>query len=182
MKTAFYSLVALITLIACGATTEKTSQQHVATQSSKTSTEDSSKVTTQNSQQEETAQQTSKVVADYLELKDALVKSDSRKARTACGKLMVSLAKERMNPEIAEAANSLADSQDIEKQREYFKIITDKLIAIYNSKEDEQGLFVQYCPMAFDNTGASWLSSSSEIRNPYFGDKMLKCGRVTGEL
>jgi hypothetical protein len=39
-------------------------------------------------------------------------------------------------------------------------------------------LYVEYCPMAFDDKGASWLSSSKEIRNPYFGDKMLTCGEV----
>jgi len=39
-------------------------------------------------------------------------------------------------------------------------------------------VYKQYCPMAFDGKGAFWLSSSEEIRNPYYGDKMLKCGRV----
>ena len=32
--------------------------------------------------------------------------------------------------------------------------------------------------MAFNNTGAYWLSNSKEIYNPYFGDMMLNCGRV----
>ena len=32
--------------------------------------------------------------------------------------------------------------------------------------------------MANDNNGADWLSSEEEIRNPYFGDKMLTCGLV----
>ena len=37
-------------------------------------------------------------------------------------------------------------------------------------------LYHDLCPMAFDDQGAYWLSESKEIRNPYFGDKMLKCG------
>ncbi|MNG29248.1 hypothetical protein D3C84_1146450 [compost metagenome] len=39
-------------------------------------------------------------------------------------------------------------------------------------------LYVHYCPMAFDNKGAVWISTTKEVRNPYFGEKMLKCGEV----
>lgn len=40
-------------------------------------------------------------------------------------------------------------------------------------------VYKQYCPMAFNNDGASWLSAESVIRNPYFGSKMLNCGKIT---
>jgi hypothetical protein len=36
--------------------------------------------------------------------------------------------------------------------------------------------------MAFDDTGATWISYSEEIKNPYFGDQMLHCGTVQEEL
>ncbi|MCP4450592.1 MAG: DUF3347 domain-containing protein, partial [Planctomycetes bacterium] len=36
-----------------------------------------------------------------------------------------------------------------------------------------------HCPMAFDNQGASWLQNVNDIKNPYFGDMMLKCGELT---
>jgi Cu(I)/Ag(I) efflux system membrane fusion protein len=36
--------------------------------------------------------------------------------------------------------------------------------------------------MAFDNKGAYWLSETKEIRNPYFGDKMMTCGEVKKEF
>lgn len=42
----------------------------------------------------------------------------------------------------------------------------------------EAELYVEYCPMAFDNKGAVWVSSTKEVRNPYFGEKMLNCGEV----
>ena len=32
--------------------------------------------------------------------------------------------------------------------------------------------------MAFDNRGAQWLQNSQELRNPYFGQTMLKCGSI----
>jgi len=43
-------------------------------------------------------------------------------------------------------------------------------------------LYRQYCPMAFQNKGAYWLSSEKKIMNPYFGDKMLHCGVVKEEF
>ena len=39
-------------------------------------------------------------------------------------------------------------------------------------------LFVQFCPMADNNTGAFWISREDQILNPYFGDMMLNCGSV----
>ena len=39
-------------------------------------------------------------------------------------------------------------------------------------------VYKQYCPMAFEGKGGYWLSNSKEVRNPYYGDKMLKCGSV----
>src|SRR5690606_25014835 len=39
-------------------------------------------------------------------------------------------------------------------------------------------VYVQYCPMAFNDHGAYWLSADAEIRNPYFGRLLKECGEV----
>lgn len=39
-----------------------------------------------------------------------------------------------------------------------------------------------FCPMAFDNRGASWLQLDDQVRNPYFGRKMYRCGESTGGI
>ena len=39
-------------------------------------------------------------------------------------------------------------------------------------------IYKKFCPMAFNNDGAYWYADVEEIKNPYFGDKMLKCGSV----
>ena len=39
-----------------------------------------------------------------------------------------------------------------------------------------------FCPMAFGNTGATWLQSDPKISNPYFGASMLRCGEVRRQL
>ena len=43
-------------------------------------------------------------------------------------------------------------------------------------------VYYQYCPMAFNNKGAYWMSQDREIKNPYFGDKMLECGSLEDSL
>jgi hypothetical protein len=49
---------------------------------------------------------------------------------------------------------------------------------VKSSKVVSGSLFVEYCPMANNNEGGFWLSNEKEIKNPYFGDMMLKCGSV----
>lgn len=44
------------------------------------------------------------------------------------------------------------------------------------------GIYREYCPMAYNEKGATWLSDDPEIKNPYFGKKMLECGEVTDSL
>ncbi len=39
-------------------------------------------------------------------------------------------------------------------------------------------LHIAYCPMAFDDRGASWIQDDQEIANPYFGSSMLRCGVI----
>lgn len=46
----------------------------------------------------------------------------------------------------------------------------------------EQTYYEIFCPMAFNNAGASWLQTDKKVNNPYFGAKMLRCGEVKSEL
>jgi len=42
--------------------------------------------------------------------------------------------------------------------------------------------YVIHCPMVHDDSGADWLSPSTEILNPYFGTEMLNCGTLSRNL
>lgn len=130
----------------------------------------------------EVVQEQSNFFTDYLAMKDALVKTNATEASKAAQEFAASFQEEVSNESIIEAARSIVISTDIEEQRTAFKVITDGLIEHVKSGESDGTIYVQYCPMAFNNTGASWLSDSQEIFNPYFGDKMLRCGRVTEEI
>lgn len=41
-----------------------------------------------------------------------------------------------------------------------------------------QTFYVAFCPMYDNDRGAYWLSEFKEIKNPYFGSMMLRCGEV----
>ncbi len=66
-----------------------------------------------------------------------------------------------------------------EKQRLAFSGISSAMYAMLKRADLKNGgVYKQYCPMAFNDKGAFWLSEEEEIRNPYFGKKMLSCGEV----
>ena len=76
-------------------------------------------------------------------------------------------------------SGTIAESDDVEVQRLAFSSLTSGLVSSikYFGLEGDN-VYYQYCPMAFNNKGDYWLSNSDEVLNPYFGDKMLRCGEV----
>ena len=81
------------------------------------------------------------------------------------------------------ALEKIIVSNDIELQRQGFSdlnLVMYKVIKRFGLENET--VYYQYCPMAFDNKGAYWFSEQKEIRNPYFGDKMLKCGETREEF
>ena len=130
-------------------------------------------------------QQSKTVLSVYLELKDALVKTDS-KAASAAAKELVALVDgkhDEMSKKLKIDASQISASNDVNVQRTHFNDLSENVYAmVKNSSEKEKTVYKQFCPMALNNTGAFWLASEKEINNPYFGDKMLHCGMVKEEL
>ena len=128
--------------------------------------------------------QSQQIINAYLEVKDALVQSNGQSASTAAMNLVELLDNESdLFTKIKFDAEQIAETQDVGHQRDHFNTLSDNIFKMAkNTSELEKTLYRQYCPMAFDNKGAYWLSSEEQIRNPYFGDMMLKCGRVEEKL
>ncbi|HBR54828.1 MAG TPA: hypothetical protein DEA82_11870, partial [Flavobacteriaceae bacterium] len=76
-----------------------------------------------------------------------------------------------------EHAEHISES-DMAHQREHFKILSKDVTDMVAITGTEMKIYEQFCPMYDNNKGGAWLSMNEEIRNPYFGDKMLKCGKV----
>ena len=129
------------------------------------------------------------ILGDYFSLKDALVGDDSKKAAIAGSKLASSLKAFSASKYSAADKKELADIVDdatehaehiskspIDHQREHFKTLSkdiSDLVAITGTKIK---LYEQFCPMY--QKGSTWLSKSNEVRNPFYGSKMLTCGKV----
>lgn len=137
------------------------------------------------------------VLQAYQEMKNALVASNLEEAGAAASAMLVALDEvdadeakgqadtywEMRSQPLRAAAQRIADAGDIEVARRHFATLTQPLKeALVAFDAVDATLYVQYCPMAFDDEGASWISAEQAIRNPYFGDRMLKCGSVQETL
>ncbi|MGY6523541.1 MAG: efflux RND transporter periplasmic adaptor subunit [Mongoliitalea sp.] len=142
---------------------------------------------------EEFKKQLTTFIQRYLPIKDALVQSNAQATQQAVNPAKTSLASvdsklldgkaleiwNKLLTPIRGSLDKIAQSSNVEEQRKQFEILSDNLIdAVEYFGIVENTIYRQYCPMAFKDQGAYWLSSEKEIRNPYFGDMMLTCGEV----
>ena len=74
---------------------------------------------------------------------------------------------------ISVAAKELSKAKDIKAMRKAFNDLS-KPMAMWATMMKPAGINVAYCPMY----KASWLQSGKEIRNPYYGASMMKCGEI----
>ena len=134
---------------------------------------------------------------EYMQLKDAFVATDVATAAMAAEKVVAQLEKVDMSlvkgaghiywmeqlDALQAHSKKITELDDVEAQRKQFGFLSTALInSIEAFGATGQSLFVQYCPMAFDNEGGNWISLEEGIKNPYFGDKMMKCGSVKKDL
>jgi len=132
----------------------------------------------------------------YLPLKDALVSGDPEAAWRAARAWQGALdridkygRKAEGHPawmqdleSLRSSGESLIEADELEEMRVHFSPLSDQLYESLKKSGLRTGAYRQFCPMAFGDRGAYWLSDSREIRNPYYGDRMLRCGTVSEEL
>ena len=126
------------------------------------------------------------LVAPYLKLKDELVRSDAKTSSALAKEMLVLLSDKKYafsRSNLKSLLESIQKTDDIEEQRELFRLISNEMIQWASSTQSVSSkLYVQFCPMADNNKGAKWLSTEEQIRNPFYGDAMLTCGSVVDIL
>ncbi len=80
------------------------------------------------------------------------------------------------------ATQSISNGARIGDMRKVLPVLSDQLYHSLVRFQVATGGYRIFCPMAFDNHGAFWISESEEIRNPYLGEKMLTCGTIEEKL
>ncbi|MBI1228457.1 MAG: DUF3347 domain-containing protein [Bacteroidetes bacterium] len=132
------------------------------------------------------------VFEQYFALKDALVGSDAKMAASHSKALNTAINAVKMSELSQEthmvwmkvmkdmAANSalIGDANDVEKQRQYFIPLSQNMYELIKVNKMKAPVYYQFCPMANDGKGANWLSKENEVKNPYYGDMMLNCGKT----
>ncbi|RAJ79907.1 uncharacterized protein DUF3347 [Chitinophaga dinghuensis] len=139
------------------------------------------------------------VMTAYYSLSAAMVKADTAGATVAGQALkqhVDSLPYIQLQMDSAHLANlsgiggsisaelvGLQGETGIEGKRESFQMVSDMLFDLVKATGFKgHTVYRQFCPMAFDDKGAYWLSETRKITNPYFGAKMLDCGSTNDSL
>lgn len=181
------AISAFIFFAACGGADKKTGEtkKNEPIVSSKNSPEFNDKFT--------------KLLNDYYLLKDAFAASNDTMAASRAKALIASadnlnLKEVKADSSIIEMADqyirsisseakALVAEPNLEAKRKSFQMISDNMYDLVRTVHfDKETVYHQFCPMAFNDAGAYWLSSSADIKNPYFGKKMLTCGEVKDSI
>lgn len=137
--------------------------------------------------------QLSPLLSLYYNIKDALVSSNAGVAAAKADEFVKAAAQVDMSsmpPAVHNAymplaaklsadAKAIAEAKDISKQREAFKTFSDNFYLLAKAVPlSAQPVYQEYCPMK----KAYWLSSSNAVKNPYYGNQMLTCGKVSDTI
>ncbi|MBK7869586.1 MAG: efflux RND transporter periplasmic adaptor subunit [Saprospiraceae bacterium] len=137
------------------------------------------------------------ILEKYLQMKDALVASDATTTKRYASDLAIAISKVPMkdfsgeaheywrtvSPMLQNLSKEITESNSLVMMRKHFTPLSDMMSDVMKVFGPlEVPLFVQFCPMANNNKGGYWLSAQEQIRNPYYGDQMLTCGKVVAEI
>ena len=132
----------------------------------------------------------------YFELKDALVKSNGSQASTKSQELVKAIKSVEMNELDAPVhkawmkvekglqndAEHIAETKELDHQRDHFASLSKNMYDFVKVAKPEGTIYYDHCPMYNDNKGANWLSKEKAIKNPYYGNQMLTCGKVIEQI
>jgi hypothetical protein len=197
------AIVSMILTVGCNQSTDK--NQSVSNEDSEVSdshnhadhehsnSSDTEKRNFEGSIQKNTA--TTAIIDAYLEIKNGLV-SDDKETAAKGGKALLSAfsdfdmtklseSQHKEYMEILENAKEQSEhivKSPIDHQREHFEVLSTDINDLISLLGTDKTLYQDFCPMASDGMGALWLSEIKDIKNPYMGSKMPKCGKVQKQI
>ncbi|PHS52092.1 MAG: heavy metal transporter [Lutibacter sp.] len=138
---------------------------------------------------------TSAIIDGYLQIKNALVADNKDGAAEAGTVLLTAFSNFDMKQltedqhkeymEIVENAKEQAEhivKSPIDHQREHLEVLSNDVNDLIALLGTDKTLYQVFCPMANGGEGAMWLSEIEAIKNPFYGSKMLKCGKVQKKI
>ena len=138
---------------------------------------------------------TAGIIDAYIDIKNGLANDNKSDAATGGKALLAAFSEFDMTKlsgeqhkeymEIMEDAKEQAEhiiKSPIDHQREHFEVLStdvNDLIALLGT---DKTLYQDFCPMVNDGKGAIWISEIKEIKNPFMGSKMPKCGEIKKQI
>lgn len=129
------------------------------------------------------------LVKDYLALKNALINENETAASSTTVKMdkaLKGIDKSLLSEEQKKVYNEIEEDlkehvehiskSKIEHQREHFAMMSKDMYDLVKAFGAGMTLYHDHCPMYKD--GSMWLSETKEIKNPFYGYKMMTCGSV----
>ena len=125
----------------------------------------------------------SQLLQTYFNIKNALVNDNANEASTDALKFIkllnnndAKIPGKNTLETLLKQATQISRTENIEKQREFFaSLSTNMYDFIKAAKTNKEAVYYSYCPMK----KSYWLSEYKDIKNPYYGNTMLTCGKVT---
>lgn len=147
-------------------------------------------------------------MADYFKMKEAFVHADVATVKqfaTSFVSKLDSIPMEELDKDKAAISatakasvadikaniTSLLSQTNITEMRKDFNVVTQMMYPAFFKTINYEGdkVYLQECPMAFDDASAVWLSKTYEVVNPYLGDNhpkykatMINCGEVKDSI
>ena len=140
-----------------------------------------------------TAASIKEVVGHYLHIKNALANDNGTEAANGAEAMAAALNKidksfftaeqksiyDGVEEELKEHAEHIGKNGDnIKHQRFHFSMLSEVVYDLVKAFGAGQPIYHYHCPMYNENKGAMWLSEMRQVKNPYFGAEMPKCGSV----
>ena len=121
----------------------------------------------------------------YLDVAEALAADDLEAARTAARALTRADSPDldrwsAVHAELVSGSDDLAAATSLDDARTAFEPLgaaVQQLLATYGNPTTED-VRLTFCPMAFDNRGATWVQRGATVDNAYFGASMRTCGTI----
>ncbi|OAQ42287.1 hypothetical protein A5893_04020 [Pedobacter psychrophilus] len=143
------------------------------------------------SEEKTTVFESKPLIDNYLAIENSLVMDDSKTAADAAKTLVEAIKSfdeklhnaKQINVFRKIKDNAIQHSQkitenidNIENQREHFKMLSENIYDYAKVADLPAPVYKINCPMYKD--GSFWLSKTKEVKNPFYGDKMISCGDV----
>ncbi len=125
-------------------------------------------------------------VNHYLDVAEALAADDLEAARTAARALRRADSPDldarwsTVHAALVSGSDALAAATALDDARTAFEPLgaaVQQLLATFGNPTAED-VSVAFCPMVFDNRGATWVQRGARVDNAYFGASMRTCGTI----